>query len=169
MIGTLVSQSTHSDVRRSSSLRVPGAHLRSLDSLLSRNEDHGQASVRLASDGEVVGESSTGDPVRNANRTEDNIRNKLLERRNEKRDGEERNATHHFFVPLMTQCFPSDVFSALHLRPETSDPAKASEIARAMNFSPRRTAGTTSALRASDPKLRMGGRPITFPPPRPSP
>ena len=66
-------------------------------------------------------------------------------------------------VPLIIQCFPSAVFFAVVLRPDTSLPAKASEIAKQISFSPDNTSGITFALIAGLPKFKTGGRPMTDP------
>ena len=66
-------------------------------------------------------------------------------------------------VPLIIQCFPSAVFLAVVLRPDTSLPAKASEIAKHISFSPDKTSGMTLSLIAGLPKFKIGGRPMTDP------
>ena len=66
-------------------------------------------------------------------------------------------------VPLIIQYFPSAVFFAVVLRPDTSLPAKASEIAKQIGFSPDNTSGMTFALIAELPKFNIGGRPMTDP------
>lgn len=71
------------------------------------------------------------------------------------------------YVPLIIQCLPSSVLTAVVCKPMTSLPAKASEIARQINFFPERTSGTMRALSSSLPKFKTGGSPITFPPRRP--
>lgn len=73
----------------------------------------------------------------------------------------------HFLLPLTIQNLPSSVFFAVVMRPKTSLPACASEIARQMSFLPERTSGTTLALSSSEPKFNTGGRPITVPPSKP--
>ena len=70
--------------------------------------------------------------------------------------------------PLIIHDFPSSDFTAVVCKPITSLPAWASEMAKQMNFFPLRMSGTTLALTSSLPKLRTGGRPITFPARRPS-
>ena len=55
----------------------------------------------------------------------------------------------HFFVPVMTHSSPSR--SAYVCSPPTSLPAKASLIARQMNFLPPSTSGTTLACSSGDP------------------
>lgn len=74
----------------------------------------------------------------------------------------------HFLVPLTIQCFPSAVFVAVVCKPETSDPAKASDTARQINFFPESTSSTTRSLSAGFAKFITGGRPITQPPCKPS-
>ena len=66
-------------------------------------------------------------------------------------------------VPLIIQCFPSFVFLAIVLRPETSLPAKASVMAKQISFLPDNTSGMTFSLIAGLPKFKTGGRPITDP------
>lgn len=70
----------------------------------------------------------------------------------------------YFLVPLIVQNVPSTLLVAVHLSPATSLPANASEIASEMNFFPDMISGTILALRAGDPKFRIGGKPITIPP-----
>lgn len=66
-------------------------------------------------------------------------------------------------VPLMIQCLPSSLFLAVVWRPITSLPAKASEMARQINFLPAKTSGTMRAFNSGEPKLSTGGRPMTAP------
>src|ERR1700722_12624591 len=79
----------------------------------------------------------------------------------------EQNTPTHFLVPLMIQCCPSAVLTAVVRIPATSLPANASEIARQMSFLPPKTSGITFALISGEPKCRTGGRPITEPIMRP--
>jgi len=54
------------------------------------------------------------------------------------------------FVPLIIQCFPSSLFLAVVRKLATSEPAKASVMASALNFLPASISGTHSALSFSE-------------------
>jgi hypothetical protein len=71
-------------------------------------------------------------------------------------------------VPLMIQCFPSGVLTAVVLSPATSLPANASEMAKQIKRLPDSTSGTTLSRTSGRPKLSTGGRPMTEPLKRPA-
>ena len=137
--------------------RARGGRVRGLDRLgrervLPLDEDDGVPLGRLRRDGEVVGEGAVRDPpARRADRSVLYVRGW----------GEA-----YFLVPVMTHSSPSR--SAYVCNPPTSLPAKASLMARQMNFLPSSTSGTTLACSSGEPKLSTGGRPMTWPARRPS-
>lgn len=72
----------------------------------------------------------------------------------------------HFLVPVTTQWSPFLI--AVVWRPETSEPANASLIAKAANFFPLKISGNTAACNSGEPWFKMGGTAITPPFNKPS-
>lgn len=146
------------DIGRSGRSRVRRLDLLSLDTFTSRNEERGQSpfslmsaihthDAHLGADGKVVCVHTTSDPfLCTVDRPDISVANKTT-----------------------YQVLPSLLFVAVHFRPATSDPANASEMARAMYFCPEKTSSRILDRRGSLAKLSTGGRPMTMPDCRPSP
>lgn len=69
----------------------------------------------------------------------------------------------HFLVPFIIQCLPSSDLVAVVLKPATSEPAKASEMAKEIYLSPLRTPGMTFFCIEGWPKSDWGEEMILVP------
>lgn len=162
---------THSNVCCTGGWRIGRLNGFCLDALTSLNKDNGEPIIGLASNGEAGKSLSLS--FRQTSRALTNLKN--YQTLSDGRDmWMRRLITYvafviHFFVPLMIQCFPSSVFFAVVLRPCTSLPANASEMAKEINFLPDNTSSETRLRSSGLAKLRTGGKPMTTPPLRPSP